>query len=71
MVRRVLAGLLVLSAALVIALPAATASAGAPVLGAKAAFPNGKGFGSARPEGRLPRRRPHWLRFQDHLAALG
>lgn len=41
--------LLVLSAAQAPALPSASASAGAPVLGAKGAFPNGKGFGSVKP----------------------
>lgn len=50
MMRRVITGLLVLSAALLAVLPAASASAGAPVLGAKAAFPSGKGFGTVKPK---------------------
>lgn len=48
MARRVLMALLVLSAGAVAALPA-SASTATVVLGSKSAFPNGKGFGTAKP----------------------
>lgn len=49
MARGLLAAMLVLSAASVSGVSTASASESVPVLGAKGAFPNGRGFGQAKP----------------------
>lgn len=50
MARRVLMALLLLSAASAAGVTDASATAGAPVLGAKSAFHGGKGFGTVKPK---------------------